>query len=78
MCDKKIYADYNATTPLEPGVVSIVNDAMNSSWANPNSSHEQGKQARKVIDEARVAVATMVGGNSREIIFVSGGTEVGK
>ena len=71
-----IYADYNATTPLAPEVIKSIKESLEHHWANPNSSHEHGKEARKIIESSRTLVAQMIGCHENEIIFVSGGTEV--
>ncbi|KAH3697991.1 selenocysteine lyase-like [Dreissena polymorpha] len=73
--ETKIYLDYNATTPLDKNVRETINDALEHCWGNPSSSHNTGKSAKRVIDEARRNVATMIGGSSSDVIFTSGGTE---
>ncbi|CAC5413309.1 SCLY [Mytilus coruscus] len=73
--EKKIYLDYNATTPLEPEVVRAITSSLTEAWGNPSSSHDAGVKAKKVIDEARCNVANMIGAKSSDIIFTSGGTE---
>ncbi|XP_071147195.1 selenocysteine lyase-like isoform X5 [Mytilus edulis] len=73
--EKKVYLDYNATTPLEPEVVAAITSSLTEAWGNPSSSHDVGVKAKKVIDEARCNVANMIGAKSSDIIFTSGGTE---
>lgn len=73
--EKKIYLDYNATTPLEPSVLSAIHDALRDAWGNPSSSYAAGKKASHVIKEARTSIASMIGASSGDIIFLSGGTE---
>ncbi|XP_026557114.1 selenocysteine lyase [Pseudonaja textilis] len=72
---RKIYMDYNATTPLAPEVIETVKEAMYEAWGNPSSSYEAGQRAKKIINEARESLAKMVGGSFQDIIFTSGGTE---
>ncbi|XP_052083128.1 selenocysteine lyase-like isoform X1 [Mytilus californianus] len=72
---KKVYLDYNATTPLELEVVGAITSSLTKAWGNPSSSHDAGVKAKKVIDEARCNVANMIGAKSSDIIFTSGGTE---
>ncbi|XP_025023159.1 selenocysteine lyase [Python bivittatus] len=72
---RKIYLDYNATTPLAPEVIETVKEAMHEAWGNPSSSYEAGQRAKKIINEARESLAKMVGGRFQDIIFTSGGTE---
>ncbi|XP_015669194.1 selenocysteine lyase [Protobothrops mucrosquamatus] len=73
--NRKIYMDYNATTPLAPEVIETVKEAMYEAWGNPSSSYEAGQRAKKIINEARESLAKMVGGRFQDIIFTSGGTE---
>jgi cysteine desulfurase len=71
---ERVYLDWNATTPLRPEAKA----AMAKAWelvGNPSSVHAEGRQARRLIEEARSAVATAVGAASRNVIFTSGGTE---
>ncbi|XP_051929046.1 selenocysteine lyase [Hippocampus zosterae] len=70
-----IYMDYNATTPLAPEVIRATYDAMRDAWGNPSSSYVAGLTAKAIITQSRENVARMIGGNSEDIIFTSGGTE---
>ncbi|HEX2364498.1 MAG TPA: cysteine desulfurase family protein [Bradyrhizobium sp.] len=70
----RVYLDWNATTPLRPEARS----AMAAAWdlaGNPSSVHAEGRQARRVIEDARAAVAAAVGGLPRNVVFTSSGTE---
>ena len=71
----KIYLDYNATTPLEPTVLTAIHDALRDAWGNPSSSYTAGKKASHMIKQARSSVANMIGALDSDIIFTSGGTE---
>lgn len=74
MAKDRIYLDWNATTPLRPEARA----AMAAAWdlvGNPSSVHAEGRQARRVVEDARVAVASAVGADSRNVVFTSGGTE---
>jgi selenocysteine lyase len=73
--NKTVYLDYNATTPLAPSVLRIINETLHDAWGNPSSSHIAGKKAKDVISVARSRVAKMVGAGEEDIIFTSGGTE---
>ncbi|NXH17737.1 SCLY lyase, partial [Bucco capensis] len=72
---RRVYLDYNATTPLAPEVAQAVWDAMHQAWGNPSSSHPAGRRAKEVVGSARESLARMVGGRPEDIIFTSGGTE---
>ena len=73
--ESKIYLDYNATTPLEPSVLTAIHDALRDAWGNPSSSYTAGKKASHVIKQARSSVSKMIGALDSDIIFTSGGTE---
>src|SRR3984893_10858091 len=70
----RVYLDWNATTPLRPEA----REAMAAAWdfcGNPSSVHAEGRQARRLVEEARAAVAGAVGAQPRNGVFTSGGTE---
>lgn len=70
-----IYLDHNATTPPHEEVLSAMQDAWKSGWANPSSLHCAGRAARRLLEEAREAVATLAAQSPRDVVFTSGGTE---
>ena len=72
--DKRIYFDYNATTPLSKEVLEFYTDKL-SEYANASSLHQDGRAARKDIETARGHVAALVNVNADEILFTSGGSE---
>ncbi|NXY36343.1 SCLY lyase, partial [Pomatorhinus ruficollis] len=72
---RRVYLDYNATTPLAPEVAQAVWDAMCQAWGNPSSSHPAGRKAKELISSARESLARMLGGRPEDIVFTSGGTE---
>jgi cysteine desulfurase len=69
-----IYLDHNATTPLHPEARAAAVRALEI-VGNPSSHHAAGRAARRIVDEAREAVARAVGAEPAEIVFTSGGTE---
>ncbi|MCU9602688.1 cysteine desulfurase family protein [Pallidibacillus thermolactis] len=71
----KYYADYAATSPIHPDVVEEMTKVMHHIYGNPSSIHAYGREARKIIDEARNVIAKSIHANFNEIIFTSGGTE---
>src|SRR5262252_3869891 len=71
----RVYFDYNATTPLAPAVLDAVTRSSADVFGNASSIHRFGQQAKATLDEARSAVATLVGGDPSEVVFTSGGTE---
>ncbi|CAN5348337.1 cysteine desulfurase family protein [soil metagenome] len=71
---ERVYLDWNATTPLRPEARSAMAAAFDVS-GNPSSVHSEGRAARKLIEDARAAVAAAVGADLRNVVFTSGGTE---
>jgi cysteine desulfurase len=70
----RVYLDWNATTPLRPEAKA----AMAAAWdlsGNPSSVHAEGRHARRLVEEARAAIAEAAGGLARNVVFTSGGTE---
>ena len=72
---ERIYLDNSATTQGDERVVEAMLPCLRQYYGNPSSTHIFGQDARRVIDEARRNVATMLGADTREVVFTSGGTE---
>lgn len=72
---RTVYFDYNATTPLDPGVRDAMLPFLDEIWGNPSSVHHLGRQARALLDDARDRAAKFLGARPSEIIFTGGGTE---
>ena len=70
----RIYLDYNASTPIDPRVMQEMMDKI-SVFGNPSSVHAEGREARSLVDEARVRVGQLLRCDHRQILFTSGGTE---
>ena len=70
-----IYTDNAATTQLSPTVAQTVAECMNKVYGNPSSLHSMGKEAAKVLFEARQTIARCINCQPREIYFTSGGSE---
>jgi cysteine desulfurase len=71
---KRIYVDYNATTPLAPEVKASMMEDMDI-FANASSLHTSGRLARKRVEQARNSVASLIGVPDNTIVFTSGGSE---
>ncbi|WGR68108.1 MULTISPECIES: cysteine desulfurase family protein [unclassified Bradyrhizobium] len=70
----RVYLDWNATTPLR----AEARMAMLAAWdliGNPSSVHAEGREARRLIEKARGALASAVGALPRNVVFTSSGTE---
>lgn len=72
---RTIYLDYNATTPLDPGVRAAMIPFLDSVFGNPSSVHHVGRQARSLLDDSRDRVSKLFRCKPSEIVFTSGGTE---
>src|SRR5829696_2091977 len=70
-----IYLDHAATTPLRPEVLEAMTPYLGGLFGNPSSAHAFGRTARDGLDDAHERLARAIGGDPREIVFTSGGTE---
>jgi cysteine desulfurase len=70
----RVYLDWNATTPLRPEARAAMVAAYDL-IGNPSSVHAEGREARRLVEEARAALAVAVGALPRNIVFTSAGTE---
>ena len=70
-----IYFDHNASTPVLPRVKSAMTRALDHGFGNPSSDHAFGKKARAFVETGRAQVAALLGCDTDEILFTSGGTE---
>lgn len=69
-----VYLDYNATNPVRPEVLDIVNEVL-AGPANPSSVHVMGRRAKKYMEDARQVIAEHISCWPDEVIFTSSGTE---
>ena len=73
---KKIYLDYQATTPVDPNILKKMMPFFNENFGNPHSNnHEVGRYAANAVEEARENIANLINAQKSEIIFTSGATE---
>lgn len=72
---RKIYLDFNASTPLLPEAAKAMGPFLSDYYGNPSSRHWAGLPAREAVENARSQVAGLLGCLPEEIIFTSGGTE---
>lgn len=75
MTEEQIYLDYNATTPLDKNVIEAMLPYLYGRFGNPSSSHRFGVEAKVGVEKARSQIASMLGCETDEIIFTSGGSE---
>jgi cysteine desulfurase len=71
---KKVYLDNNATTQIAPEVMAEMVNAMNL-YGNASSMHSSGREAMIAIENAREQVGNILGVDSEDILFTSGGSE---
>lgn len=71
----RIYLDHNASAPIRPSALAAMTRVAQECHGNPASVHRSGQHARKILEEARVRVATLIGAPARSLVFTSGGTE---
>lgn len=69
------YLDFNATCPPLEAALDAQAEAARQAYGNPSSLHWAGRNARRVLDDARDALAAHVGAESGSVVFTSGGTE---
>jgi len=70
----RYYLDYNASTPLDPRVAKRMSEML-LVYGNPSSIHAEGREARALVDEARVSLGQLLNCDHHQILFTSGGTE---
>ena len=68
-----VYMDHNATTAVRPEARDAVALAL-ALTGNPSSVHGSGRKARRLVEDARDAVAALVGAAPAWVVFTSGGT----
>ena len=71
----RIYADNAATTKMSEMVIKAMIPYMNEIYGNPSSLHSEGQRANEVLTNARERIARLLGCETREITFTSGGSE---
>src|SRR5439155_10157 len=62
-------------TPMRREVVGSMIPVFTENFGNASSIHWFGQHAKSLIDDARKHVAKLIGAETSEIVFVSGGTE---
>ena len=71
----RLYLDHNATTPVDPRVADAMDTAVRERFGNASSIHAFGQAAKAALDDARSAVAGLLGARPNDVIFTGGGTE---
>ncbi len=71
----RIYMDNAATTRITPPVLEAMMPCLTEVYGNPSSVHSFGRDARRMLDAARVQVAAAINAKPNEIYFTGCGTE---
>jgi cysteine desulfurase len=74
---RRIYLDYNASTPIAPEVAALMRELMDGPFGNPSSLHWAGAPAREIVATARRKLADLLGCASGEVVFTSAGRASG-
>ena len=72
---RRVYLDNNATTPVLPEMQEAMRPYFGERFGNASSIHHHGQETRAAVENAREAVAALLGCRASEIVFTSGGTE---
>ncbi|OMP67592.1 cysteine desulfurase family protein [Domibacillus epiphyticus] len=72
---ERIYLDHAATSPVHPDAAKAMMEVLTKTFGNPSSIHSFGRDARRIIDEARTVIADTMNGGFNDIIFTGSGTE---
>jgi len=75
MTTRRIYLDYNASTPVDPAVSAMMKPFLTDHYGNPSSGHWASTGAKTAVETARSPVAAVLGCHNDEIVFTSGGSE---
>ncbi len=72
---KSVYLDNAATTPIDNEVIIRVTQVMSEVYGNPSSTHQFGRKAKVIVEEARKSIANHFNVTASEIVFTAGGSE---
>lgn len=69
------FLDFNATTPVDPDVLSAMLPYFATEAGNASSTHAWGRRAAEAVEGARAQVADAIGATPGSLVFTSGATE---
>lgn len=72
---RRIYLDFNASTPLASEVEEAMRDVLVEPFGNPSSQHWAGESSEQILEKARSQVAALLACKPNEVVFTSGGSE---
>jgi cysteine desulfurase len=72
---RRVYLDYNASTPIDPAVAAAMQPFLHDRHGNPSSGHWAAIGAKEAIEGARGEIAALIGCGPDEVVLTSGGSE---
>jgi len=72
---RRIYADYAATTPIDPRVLEAMKPYLEQYYGNASSTHSFGHEAKNALENSRAIIANLMGADADEVIFTGSATE---
>jgi cysteine desulfurase len=72
---RRIYLDFNASTPIHPAVAESMRAALEHGYGNPSSRHWAGAPAKELLETSRRQIADLLGCSPSEVVLTSGGSE---
>jgi cysteine desulfurase len=72
---RRIYLDFNASTPIHPAVADAMRAALEDGYGNPSSRHWAGAPAKELLEGSHRQIANLLGCSSSEVVLTSGGSE---
>src|SRR6266849_6636443 len=72
---RRIYLDYNASTPIDPAVAAAMKPFLADHFGNPSSGHWAAAPAKAALEKARGQIAALLGCEKDDVVFTSGGSE---
>ena len=70
-----IYLDYNATAPLHKNVIKKIQSLKFEDLGNPSSVHKTGRNSKKIVEEVRRNILSILKAKNYDLVFTSGATE---
>ncbi len=72
---RRIYLDFNASTPIHPAVAEAMCAALKDGFGNPSSPHWAGAPARELLEASRRQIADLLDCSPDDVVLTSGGSE---
>jgi cysteine desulfurase len=72
---RRVYLDHHAAAPVDSRVATAMQSAAAQVWANPSSSHAEGRASRALLERARDQIAAAIRAEPADVALTAGGTE---